>query len=63
MTIHYEEFDVSDLVNVDSTGIGEAVEDYVHDWVEENGLNPDEVDYTWSCRVVVKILGKRKARR
>jgi len=54
--LHREEFDLDDLVPVDETSIGEAVEEYVEEWCLENGVDPNEVDYRWGCWVAVEIL-------
>jgi len=53
---HREEFDLDDLVEVDETPIGKAVEDYVWEWCTKNGVDPNEVDYRWSCWVAAEIL-------
>ena len=57
--LHRKEFDLDDLVErdlVDETLIGRAVEDYVWEWCLKNGVDPNEVDYRWSCWVAVEIL-------
>jgi len=58
--LHREEFTLDDLVEVDETPIGEAVEEYVEEWCLENGVDPNEVDYRWSCWVAVEILRDEK---
>lgn len=60
--LHKEEFGLDDLVQTDLTGLGEAVEAYVEEYVLGADLDPDSVDYGWSCVVTVEIK-KRKERR
>lgn len=58
--LHKEEFSLDDLVQTDLTGLSEAVEEYIEEYVLGADLDPDQIDYGWSCKVVVKITKKRE---
>lgn len=57
--LHKEEFGLDDLVQTDLTGLSEAVEEYIKEYVLGADLDPDQIDYGWSCKVVVEIRKKR----
>lgn len=53
-----ETFELSDLVQVDLTGLGEAVEDFVSEYCESHDIEDSDISYGWSCYVDVKIYSK-----
>ena len=58
--LHREAFGLDDLVEIDLTGLGEAVEAYVEQYALGADLDPDSVHYDWRCAVTVEISQKRK---
>lgn len=57
--LHRQTLDLDDLVQMDLSLLGEAVEEYVFKYCTEHNLDNDEIDYEWSHPVEIRIYRRR----